>query len=147
LLGERIEEKCRNVRVVPLFLKTLRRKVAQLVQYGTFPLQNIVFLEGAHPIAAELCTSCATFPLSAKRKSGLTGTVRQLSSTEQRLSGRHSPDCRRVMYQLCHFPSKRLEEKWHNWYNTALFLYKTSAFWKALTRLPQSYVRVVPLSL
>jgi len=27
--------------------------VAQLVQYCTFPLQNIGFLEGAHPIAAE----------------------------------------------------------------------------------------------
>ena len=27
------------------------------------------------------------------------------------------------MYQLCHFPFKRLEEKWHNWYSTALFLY------------------------
>ena len=38
-----------------------------------------------------------------------------------------------VLYQLCHFSSKRLEEKWHNWYSTALFLYKTSAFWKALT--------------
>jgi len=30
--------------------------VAQLVQYGTFPLQNIGFMEGAHPIAAELTT-------------------------------------------------------------------------------------------
>jgi len=39
---------------------------------------------------------------------------------------------------LCHFFSKRLEEKWHNWYSTARFLYNTSAFWKALTRLPQS---------
>jgi len=28
--------------------------VAQLVQYDTFPLQNIGFREGAHPIAAEL---------------------------------------------------------------------------------------------
>jgi len=28
--------------------------VAQLVQYGTFSLQNIGFLESAHPIAAEL---------------------------------------------------------------------------------------------
>ena len=33
---------------------------------------------------------------------------------------------------------KRLEEKRHNWYSTALFLYEISAFWKALTRLPQS---------
>ena len=32
-----------------------------------------------------------------------------------------------VLYQLCHISSKRLEEKWHNWYSTALFLYKTSA--------------------
>ena len=31
-----------------------------------------------------------------------------------------------VLYQLCHFSSKRLEEKWHNWYSTALFLCKTS---------------------
>jgi len=30
--------------------------VAQLVQYVTFPLQNIGFLEGAHTIAAELTT-------------------------------------------------------------------------------------------
>jgi len=28
-----------------------------------------------------------------------------------------------VLYQICHFTSKRLEEKWHNWYSTALFLY------------------------
>ena len=28
--------------------------MAQLVQYGTFPLQHIGFLEGAHSIAAEL---------------------------------------------------------------------------------------------
>ena len=33
-----------------------------------------------------------------------------------------------VVYQLCHFSSQRLEEKWHNWYSTALFLYTTSAF-------------------
>jgi len=44
-----------------------------------------------------------------------------------------------VLYQLCHFPSKRLEEKWHNWYSSALFLYKTSARGGALTRMPQSY--------
>jgi len=25
--------------------------------------------------------------------------------------------------QLCQLSSKRLEEKWHNWYSTALFLY------------------------
>ena len=30
-------------------------------------------------------------------------------------------------------------KKWHNWYSTALFLYKPSAFWKALARLPQSF--------
>ena len=53
--------------------------MAQLVQYGTFPLQNIGFLEGAHPIAAELTTcslpeaepriaSCATFPLCSHEK-------------------------------------------------------------------------------
>jgi len=30
-----------------------------------------------------------------------------------------------VLYQLCHFSSKRLEEKWHNWFSTALFFYKT----------------------
>jgi len=41
---------------VPLFLYALRGKVAQLVQYGSFPPQNIGFLEGAHPIAAELQT-------------------------------------------------------------------------------------------
>jgi len=27
------------------------------------------------------------------------------------------------MYQLCHFSSKRLAKKWHNWYSTARFLY------------------------
>ena len=26
-----------------------------------------------------------------------------------------------VLYQLCHFDSKRLEEKWHTWYSTARF--------------------------
>jgi len=30
---------------------------------------------------------------------------------------------RAVLYQVCHFSSKRLEEKWHNWYSTARFLY------------------------
>ena len=30
--------------------------MAQLVQYGTFPLQNIGLLEGTHLIAAELIT-------------------------------------------------------------------------------------------
>ena len=29
-----------------------------------------------------------------------------------------------VLYQMCHFTSKRLNEKWHNWYSTALFLYQ-----------------------
>jgi len=29
-----------------------------------------------------------------------------------------------VLHQLCHFSLKRLEEKWHNWYSTALFLYR-----------------------
>jgi len=43
------------------------------------------------------------------------------------------------VYELCHFSFQRLEGKWHNWYSTTLFLYKTSAFGKALTRLPQSY--------
>ena len=38
--------------------------MARLVQYGTFSLQNIGFLEGAHPIGAELTT----------------GTVRHFSS-------------------------------------------------------------------
>ena len=33
--------------------------MAQLVQYGTFPLQNIGFLEGAYPIATELVTECS----------------------------------------------------------------------------------------
>ena len=28
-----------------------------------------------------------------------------------------------MLYQMCHFSSKRLEEKWHNWYSTALFHY------------------------
>jgi len=27
-----------------------------------------------------------------------------------------------VLYQLCQVSSKRLEETWHNWYSTALFL-------------------------
>jgi len=43
-------------------------------------------------------TSCATFPPSAQREGA-------------------------VLYQLCHLSSKRLEEKWHNWYSTAPFLY------------------------
>ena len=42
------------------------------------------------------CTSCAIFPLSASRKSATTGTVRHVSSTKHRLSGRRSTDCRRV---------------------------------------------------
>jgi len=80
-----VEETCRTVPAVPLFLHALSGKVAQLVQYGTF------------------------------------------SSTKHRLSGRRSPDCRRVsllgvesqivavllrkfavLYQLCHFSSKPL---------------------------------------
>jgi len=32
-----------------------------------------------------------------------------------------------VLYQLCLFPSKRLEEKWHNWYSAAPFLYTSNA--------------------
>jgi len=31
-----------------------------------------------------------------------------------------------VLYQLCHFSSKRFEEKWHNWYSTALFIYTSN---------------------
>ena len=43
-------------------------------------------------------TSCyATFPLSAERKSGITGiTVRPFSITKHRLLERRSPECRRV---------------------------------------------------
>jgi len=37
---------------------------------------------------------------------------------------------------LCQLSSKRLEDNWHSC--LLLVLYKTSAFWKALTRLPQS---------
>ena len=33
-----VEEKCRTVPIVPLSLSALRGQVAQLVQYGTFPL-------------------------------------------------------------------------------------------------------------
>ena len=33
-----------------------------------------------------------------------------------------------VLYQLCHFSSKRLDEKWHNWYSTSPFLYKNSDY-------------------
>jgi len=36
-----------------------------------------------------------------------------------------------VLYQLCHISSKRSEEKWHNWYTTALF--------------PQSHFRISSL--
>ena len=43
--------------------------MAQLVQYGTFPLQNIGFLEGAHPIAAEL-VQYGTFALHFLRQLG-----------------------------------------------------------------------------
>ena len=35
-----VEEKCRTVPVMPLFLQVLLAKVAQLVQYGTFPLHT-----------------------------------------------------------------------------------------------------------
>jgi len=56
---------------VPLFLEALRGKVAQLVQYITFPLHNIGFLEGPHPIAAELkmaqLVQYCTFPLQGGR--------------------------------------------------------------------------------
>jgi len=31
-----------------------------------------------------------------------------------------------------------IEEKWHNWYRMARFLYKTSAHGEALARMPQS---------
>jgi len=34
-----------------------------------------------------------------------------------------------VLYQLCHFSFKRLEETWDNWYSTALFLHKTATIW------------------
>jgi len=36
-----------------------------------------------------------------------------------------------VLYQLCHSPSMRLEEKWHTWYSTALFLYKKNSHYPA----------------
>ena len=92
------------------------------------PLQNIGFLEGAHPIAAEL----PLCQLSAKRlednwHSGI------LSSAKHRLSGRRSPDCRRANHlrstgsrtpdsrcfvedktPLCQLSSKRLEDNWHS---------------------------------
>ena len=37
-----VEEKCRTVPVVPLFLSARRGKVAQLEQYGTFPLHSVL---------------------------------------------------------------------------------------------------------
>jgi len=50
----------------------LRGKVARLVQDGTFPLQNIGFLEGAHPIAAELqLVQYGTFPLQHVAAQGI----------------------------------------------------------------------------
>jgi len=52
------------------------------------------------------------------------------SSTKHRLSGRRSPDCRRVNHLRptgSRTPDSRcfVEEKWHNWYNTSLFLYRS----------------------
>jgi len=44
---------CTSCATFPLSAK---RKNGTTVQYGTFPLQKIGFLEGAHPIAAELTT-------------------------------------------------------------------------------------------
>ena len=37
---------------------------------------------------------------------------------------------RDVLYQLCHFSSKRLEEKWHNWYSTSRFPLQNIGFLK-----------------
>ena len=106
--------------------------MAELVQYRTVSLQNLGSWRGAHPNAAELelyQLKYATFPLSALRNSGITGAVRHFSSTKQRLLERRSPECRRVgtvPVKVCHFSSKHVEEQWHNWYSTALCLYKTS---------------------
>jgi len=118
--------------------------MAELVQYRTVSLQNLGSWRGAHPNAAELelyQLKYATFPLSALRNSGITGTVRHCVSTKHRFLERRSPECRRVStvpVKVCHFSSKRVEEQWHNWYSLALFLYKTAAPGEALTRMPQS---------
>ena len=47
---------------------------------------------------------------------------RQIDRQMQQMVQRNSA----VLYQLCHFSSKRLGEKRHHWYSTALFLYKTA---------------------
>ena len=46
-----------------------------------------------------------------------------------------------VLYQLCHVSSKRLEEKWHNWYSTALFLCKIATIWGSTPGRPQVVLR------
>ena len=48
------------------------------------------------------CTSYATFPLSAQRKSGITGTVRHFFYIQNSDSRGSTPGCRK-WYQLCHF--------------------------------------------
>jgi len=51
-----------------------------------------------------------------------------------------------VLYQLRHLTSKRLEDKWPNWYSTARVLYKTSAPVQELIRVPQSVCRTLPVT-
>jgi len=51
----------------------------------------------------------------------------------------------RATLPVVQLSSKRVEEKWHNWYSTALFLYETSAPGEALTRMPRRVVSSRPL--
>ena len=69
---------------------------------GFCPLQNIGSWRGTHPNTAGL-TTCG--------------------NREANPGSRCFVEESAVLYQLCHFPWKRLEGKWHNWYSTARSLY------------------------
>jgi len=73
-----VEEQCRTVPVVPLFLYALRGKVAQLVQYGTFPL---TLRQSGERLTESRCfveEQCRTVPVVPLFLYALRGKVAQL---------------------------------------------------------------------
>jgi len=65
--------------------------------------------------------------------------TRQLSNRVNLLVSNYCRGKGKVPYctSCAHFSSKRLEEKWHNWYSTAPFLYKTATIRGSTPGRPQ----------
>ena len=82
--------------------------------------------------------TCCAIVCAMKKGSGVPRQRWSLQSVV--LIRAHKPNIKQYLVKAklpCHFSSKRLEGKWHNWYSTSPFLYKTATIWGSTPGRPQ----------